>query len=357
MKTKIIYISGSEIFDMNDIRTAFDEVRQALNLDKTTVLFGVPVDAEDAGFATNITETKPVETNIIDDAEIVQVPETEPVMETTEITIETEEIPVESTKETPEIIEEIVDEEKIQDDQQEPVAEQPVKKRGRPRKTPVVEQPVDVKTEEETIDQTPESAEDEETVVPILSILSSNDDEENLPENEKEESTEEEPITSEPEAVTIEQISIEKQEINIIHEIPENESVQNDSEKTIVEDEAETDNDEESLEKLLSAMTPLQEDVLEEPVTEQPISQPEDISVDATLQQLASEFVENQDKISAENKSSSRSKIGKLRNILPFKQSKHKDQGLGDLFGWAGIAANDEDFSVPGFFTNVASKK
>ena len=124
-----------------------------------------------------------------------------------------------------------------------------------------------------------------------------------------------------------------------------------------MEDEAETDNDEESLEKLLSAMTPLQEDVLEEPVTEQPVSQPEDISVDATLQQLASEFAENQDKIAAETKSSSRSKIGKLRNILPFKQSKHKDQGLGDLFGWAGVAANDEDFSVPGFFTNVASKK
>ena len=354
MKTKIIYISGSEIFDMNDIRTAFEEVRQALNLDKTTVLFGVPVDAEDAGFATNITETKPVETNIIDDAEIVRVPETEPVM--TEITIETEEIPVERTKETPEIIEEIVDEEKIQDDQQEPVAEQPVKKRGRPRKTPVAEQPVDVKPEEETIDQTPESAEDEENVVPILSILSSNDDEENLPESE-EEPTEEQPIASAPDAVTIEQISIEKQEINIIHEIPENESVQNDSEEKIVEDEAETDNDEESLEKLLSAMTPLQEDVLEEPVTEQPVSQPEDLSVDATLQQLASEFAENQDKIAAETKSSSRSKIGKLRNILPFKQSKHKDQGLGDLFGWAGVAANDEDFSVPGFFTNVASKK
>ncbi|MBR0212105.1 MAG: hypothetical protein IJQ55_00720, partial [Alphaproteobacteria bacterium] len=260
MKTKIIYISGSEIFDMNDIRTAFEEVRQALNLDKTTVLFGVPVDAEDAGFATNITETKPVETNIIDDAEIVRFPETEPVM--TEITIETEETPVERTKETPEIIEEIVDEEKIQDDQQEPVAEQPVKKRGRPRKTPVAEQPVDVKPEEETIDQTPESAEDEETVVPILSILSSNDDEENLPESE-EEPTEEQPIASAPDAVTIEQISIEKQEINIIHEIPENESVQNDSEEKIVEDEAETDNDEESLEKLLSAMTPLQEDVLE----------------------------------------------------------------------------------------------
>jgi hypothetical protein len=37
MKTKIIYISGNEIFDMADIRAAFEEVRNALNLDKTTV--------------------------------------------------------------------------------------------------------------------------------------------------------------------------------------------------------------------------------------------------------------------------------------------------------------------------------
>ena len=347
MKTKIIYISGNEIFDMNDIRAAFEEVRQALNLDKTTVLFGVPVDAEDAGFATNITETKPVETNIIDDTEIVQVPETKPVMETTEITIETEEIPVERTKEIPEIIEEIVDEEKIQDDQQEPVAEQPVKKRGRPRKI-IAEQPVDTQTSEEPVQEITESEPEnestpvqesenntEEKVVPILSVLSVNE--------------EEEPITQSQEIDIITEISadeIESQDSSLL-----NESI------TDVADAEPIDSDEADLEKLLSAMTPLQEDVLEEPVAEQPVSQPEDISVDATLQQLASEFAENQDKIATETKSSSRSKIGKLRNILPFKQSKHKDQGLGDLFGWAGVAANDEDFSVPGFFTNVASKK
>ena len=43
MKTKIIYISGDEIFDIADIRAAFNEVRNALNLDKNTVLFGVPI--------------------------------------------------------------------------------------------------------------------------------------------------------------------------------------------------------------------------------------------------------------------------------------------------------------------------
>ena len=73
-------------------------------------------------------------------------------------------------------------------------------------------------------------------------------------------------------------------------------------------------------------MTPLQEYVLDKaPVVEQPVSQSEDISVDATLQQLASEFAENQDKITSSAKSSSRSKIGKLRNILPFKQQKKSD--------------------------------
>ena len=106
-------------------------------------------------------------------------------------------------------------------------------------------------------------------------------------------------------------------------------------------------------------MTPL--DIVEDKKIEEPVEEiqdeDEDTSVDATLEQLATEFAETQDKIASENKSSSRSKIGKLRNILPFKQSKHKDTGLGDLFGWAGIAANDEDFSVPGFFTNAAGKK
>ncbi len=46
MKTKIIYISGNEVFSPADIRAAFDEVRVALGLDSDTVLFGVPVEEE-----------------------------------------------------------------------------------------------------------------------------------------------------------------------------------------------------------------------------------------------------------------------------------------------------------------------
>ena len=37
MKTKIIYISGNETFEMTQIRAAFEEVRETLGLDKDTI--------------------------------------------------------------------------------------------------------------------------------------------------------------------------------------------------------------------------------------------------------------------------------------------------------------------------------
>lgn len=308
MKTKIIYISGNEVFDMNDIRAAFEEVRVALNLDKNTVLFGVPVDEDDAGL---MSKQKPENTEITPE---IQKPVIEEVIKDTD---ESEEIsePIEQ-----EIIPEPV------------VIEQP-KRRGRPRKEEVVveeSEPVVEETESEIIDSA------DEKVVPILSVLSTND----------------EPSTQEIDIIP--EIHDEKVIEETIIDEPVDEPVED------VAEEPEEIEDEADLEKLLSAMTPLQEDILEkhnEPVAEPIVEEDDDISVDATLEQLATEFAETQDKIATENKSASRSKIGKLRNILPFKQSKHKDQGLGDLFGWAGIAANDEDFSVPGFFTNAASKK
>lgn len=305
MKTKIIYISGNEIFDMNDIRAAFEEVRAALNLDKTTVLFGVPVDEDDTGL---ITEDK------------AQTITPEPSKEIVEETIQT---PIDE-----EVIEEILQEEEAIE---EPVVVQP-KKRGRPRKEPVKEEIIEPVSKEESA---------EEKVVPILSVLST-----------KEEENEEETVSGEVEIIP-EISDAQTEEETVVQELIEEEPTED------VVDEAESD--EADLEKLLSAMTPLQEDILEDKhvaeTVEEPAEEKEDLSVDATLEQLATEFAETQDRIATENKSSSRSKIGKLRNILPFKQSKHKDQGLGDLFGWAGIAANDEDFSVPGFFTNAAAKK
>ena len=115
---------------------------------------------------------------------------------------------------------------------------------------------------------------------------------------------------------------------------------------------------EKTLEQLLESMTPLREDVTphvdvasaEPDVPEMSIINSDD--TDATLAQLASEFALNEDKIPSAPKSETSGKIGKLKNILPFKKAKREDNSLmGDLFGWAGIAANDEDFSIPGFFT------
>ena len=321
MKTKIIYISGTEIFDMRDIRAAFEEVRTALNLDKTTVLFGVPVDAEDAGIATK-TPDLAVEQEKIEPVEIAP----EPVIETTIVEEITEITPIQET--TDEKIESVAE-------------EQPVKKRGRPRKEDKIETVVE--PVKETIDEPAEDSTDEqpeetkETVVPILSVLSVK--EEDIAPDVVEEETE--------------------SDIEIIPEIND-EIVEPVDETETPENEIIEEDDAAKLERLLSAMKPLEEDILEEQHIDDIAKEPDsesDSSFDATLEQLASEFIENQDKIAAEAKQTSRSKIGKLRNILPFKQSKHKDSGLGDLFGWAGIAANDEDFSVPGFFTSAASKK
>lgn len=304
MKTKIIYISGNEIFKIEDIRAAFEEVRNALNLDKTTVLFGVPVDNEDTGLATNVAENEP---------EIIEsvVEETEPEIETAK------EVIIEPVLETKEEIESEI--------------EQPVKKRGRPRKEAKAEEDV-----EEIVEET-ESVKEEE-IVPILSVL----------ETHEEVVVDEAPVAEEESIEIIPEISDEEPEETVDTAKPETEEIDDDDDGV-------------KLEKLLSAMTPLEEDSLEEPFAgkerEETVTETSDI-FDATLEQLATEFIETQDKIAAESKSSTRSKIGKLRNILPFKQSKHKDNsGLGDLFGWAGMAANDEDFSVPGFFTSAASKK
>ena len=302
MKTKIIYISGSEIFNITDIHAAFEEVRTALQLDSDTVLFGVPVDQEDAGFGTTTTA---ITENVPD------IPEEQPVIESVETIVE--ETPAEPESKT---------------------------KRTRARKTAKnKESETDTETENKKI-VTETNEVSEQKVVPILSVLSGD---EPVIETEPEQSEADE-TSDENEIVVTETEETE----DIITEIDEHPQTENEGEP--------------DLEKLLSAMTPLQEDTLDEDIIaiDSDNSESEDNvsdDVDATLEQLATEFAETQDKIAAETKSSGRSKIGKLRNILPFKQSKHKDQGLGDLFGWAGVAANDEDFSVPGFFTNASSKK
>jgi len=307
MKTKIIYISGDEIFDIADIRAAFEEVRGALNLSKDTVLFGVPVDSEDAGLSTNEDKNIDIQNNIITEEAVETVPEIIDIQETDEIVEKTD-----------------VDEEP------EPVKKAKKSTRSRKKEKVVVE--------EEPVEESVE-----EKVVPILSVLSANDDESEVVATENDEIVED---VVEEQDVSQTEILTDEEEQQIADTIDDSEEIP----------EAESD-----LEQLLSAMKPLAEDSLDDSLDvideKETDSEDEEENIDATLEQLATEFVKNQDKISTENKNSNRSKIGKLRNILPFKQSKHKDQGLGDLFGWAGIAANDEDFSVPGFFTNASSRK
>lgn len=311
MKTKIIYISGDEIFDIADIRAAFEEVRGALNLSKDTVLFGVPVDSEDAGLSTNEDKNIDIQNNIITEEAVETVPEIIDIQETDEIVEKTD-----------------VDEEP------EPVKKAKKSTRSRKKEKVVVE--------EEPVEESVE-----EKVVPILSVLSANDDESEVVVTENDEFVEDvvEDVVEEQD-VSQTEILTDEEEQQIADTIDDSEEIP----------EAESD-----LEQLLSAMKPLAEDSLDDSLDvideKETDSEDEEENIDATLEQLATEFVKNQDKISTENKNSNRSKIGKLRNILPFKQSKHKDQGLGDLFGWAGIAANDEDFSVPGFFTNASSRK
>lgn len=298
MKTKIIYISGGELFEMAQIRAAFEEVKSTLGLGQDTILFGVPVDCDSA--IEEITDTTP---------EIATVPP-QIVSEITEIISDTE-IP-----QTPDI------------------------------------------TESATDDAPALSDSDVETpVVPILSVLAADDSVNNA--------SDEQPADVVADVVTDVVTDAEPEIIpeSVLESIVDTDDVVSVTTASLDEDDI-ADNDvpdapmEKTLEQLLESMTPLREDVTphvdvasaEPDVPEMPTINSD--NTDATLAQLASEFALNEDKIPSAPKSETSGKIGKLKNILPFKKAKREDNSLmGDLFGWAGIAANDEDFSIPGFFT------
>lgn len=319
MKTKIIYISGNEVFEIAQIRAAFEEVRNALGLDKDTILFGVPVDSDNA-----LANTAPEYTDTIQDTPMAI--ETAETCEAPEEAIEPTPVPRTTTEE---ITEEVT------------IIEEPTQNTG--------------EEEQET---------EAEPVIPILSILSTNDDEA-------------QPATDEEEPVIA---AVAEEEIAIVSEpVPEEQPEEAANTDTlavsiddIIADEAPVAEHEKTLEELLESMTPLGEDIIPEPEptpesepenivdadTEFSISMSDDASdTDATLAQLANEFAQTQDKIPNTPKATGNGKIGKLKNILPFKKAKRDDNSLmGDLFGWAGIAANDEDFSIPGFFTGTAGQ-
>ena len=317
MKTKIIYISGNETFEMTEIRAAFEEVRATLGLDKDTILFGVPVDCDTA--LADVQEDKVVSTDV---PEII--PET---------TIVSEIIP-EIDAETVEVTE-------------------------------------PVESEIEPVIEISESEEEVTPVVPILSVLGGTDPEfaitdvvANEPVDETEDIVKESADVVE---TVITDVSVAEEEPILMDDITEDEPVVITTATVEVEDIVDDSTPEtpmeKTLEQLLESMTPLREDVVpEQDVISENVSENTDVlppeDTDATLAQLASEFVQNEDKFPLSTKTETSGKIGKLKNILPFKKAKRDDSGLmGDLFGWAGIAANDEDFSIPGFFTQAASKK
>ncbi|MGN0917302.1 MAG: hypothetical protein ACI4NZ_03795 [Candidatus Enterousia sp.] len=362
MKTKIIYISGSEVFDMRDIRAAFDQVRSALQLGTDTVLFGVPVDKTDA---------------LSENADIIpSVPVTQ----------------IEATQDAPEIIEPIVID-KTPDEASDAIIEPvstaevitPKKTRGRPKSVKKAEpKPIIDEALPEASDT--QKTESQEKVVSILSVLTAKNDAVDMPDADTETViatpdipeivADAAPITEiAPEIDIIDDTPIDIDTIDITDTTQEISVIDDDASQTVSIDDMITDDapiapQEKTLEQLLESMAPLREDLEHEQHIDAPDSVDEftpddtpdvtDISTDddATLEQLATEFAENQDKIEPSVKTENHGKIGKLKNILPFKKARRDDAGLmGDLFGWAGIAANDEDFAIPGFFTNAASKK
>ena len=80
MKKKIVYISGGDKFDVNDVRAAFEEVRSALNLGVDTVLFGVPVDvpAQVVDANSGLVECETTTDDVVQCDEIVPEPQIEP---------------------------------------------------------------------------------------------------------------------------------------------------------------------------------------------------------------------------------------------------------------------------------------
>jgi len=317
MKTKIIYISGNELFDMADIRAAFEEVRTALSLGDDTVLFGVPVDNDDALAAPQ---------------------------DTTEIVAEPKPVIEQIVEETPNPVPDII----------------PEPKSKRAKVVPISERIVHEEPKQEEV-----ATEEKSTVVPILSVLGTNSTD-----KETEELEQSETFIDNIEIETTEPVPEEKEQENTDIAEPEITAYQVTITDIITDDVPEMES-EKTLEQLLESMTPLGEDADKkpEPIVKEEIADEQTVEnfseqnsdeddTDITLEKLATEFVASQDKIETPSKPAGRGKIGKLKNILPFKKARHEDSGLmGDLFGWAGVAANDEDFTIPGFFTNATTNQ
>ncbi|MBE6457985.1 MAG: hypothetical protein E7011_04240 [Alphaproteobacteria bacterium] len=363
MKTKIIYISGNEVFEMTQIRAAFDEVRSALRLDKDTILFGVPVDNDCA------IDVPEVQSTVQNTAPCV----TEAIVEDIQTTVNEELDIINCDADT------TVDDTESNTDDDVP-------------ETIISEQPNI--TDSDIKQDAP--AEPADKVIPILSILSVQDDEVSQQEpSSTDVSTDKETgedsvneteqvatVDVKPETDTDKNVQTEVRDdvqifdLNIDTQLipaeTDDDTITDAQPVTIgdmISDEAPEMPVEKTLEQLLESMKPLREDLHDtvnaddENVISDPIISPDDVTpflgddTDETLAKLASEFAQKQDKIVTETKSESHGKIGKLKHILPFSKQKRDDAGMGGLFSWAGIAANDDEISIPEFFPTKPSNK
>lgn len=335
MKTKIIYISGSEVFNMGDVRMAFDTVRHELGLGNDTILFGVPVDTEDALGG----QFESVQANTVSAIPLAA---------------------VENDKHDTDIATPDVEEDNSTIDIKP--------KRTRKKATPLKEIVQEVPEIEQDEIVAPVETDSKKEVIPILSVLSNDEQPNDTADDIKVDIEIPDNIITDDDVISVQDMNTDFQESEIDNtenitshnvsfdaadiddEIPtvntESTSIQN------------TDDDDNQLEKLLQSVQSLNEDKEITPDLNIAASDDNLDETDATLEMLANEFAENQDKIINTTKSTARGgRIGKLKNILPFKKAKHSDSGLmGDLFGWAGVAANDDEFAIPEFFPTAAKK-
>ena len=241
MKTKIIYISGNELFDMREIRNAFEEVRQTLGLDKNTILFGVPVDNDNA-LAQPTEQAK--------DA-VMQV--TEPIKKDE----------INTTADTYEIIKPAIPEEPVIQD----IPQTKKVRKSQKKKEEIVIAEPEVEIATETVVQEEEVA----TVIPIISVLSVNDNEPATTE-----AVEESQIIEETEEIKEIAPVIEIKEENVISvdtiveaDVPDVVQDENDVAQRVSIDEVGVENYqvaeeipmEKTLEHLLESMAPLGEDI------------------------------------------------------------------------------------------------
>ncbi len=373
MKTKIIYISGNEIFDMHDVRAAFEEVRRVLSLGDDTILFGVPVDSDDA-FATK-TPAADIIPSESDD---------------TPVEIAADIIP-ETTPETVEIIPESDDvEPDIEPQPENEIIPEPAVENDSDIEIEIAPEIEDTDSVENTTHETTDDAESD-SVVPILSILASgNASDDETPDTQDKDTIDEsefvdiEPDYDEPQVApeydepqtTSMDADDDDAPINIVVETTTITEQDDMGDVTTIETTTVSVDDfitnevpgEKTIEDLLESTSPLYADFDENgeipadtDITEVPdVATSDDNTIDpddATLEKLATEMVSQLAETTPAPKTTTTvqkqgGRLGKFKNVigLSSKRSSGDSGFMADLFGWAGVAANDDSFAMPDFF-------